>query len=137
MNRQPTILLVEDDTFVRQLQVRLLHYTVPAAIVLEAATVQDALSILAREQLALVITDHNLPDGSGMQIIRSIRHGNKELPIILTSAYYGNEFGARAAGATCFLAKPIELDHFLQTVVPLVERSTAPHDRELSTAYDR
>jgi CheY-like chemotaxis protein len=122
MDRQPAILLVEDDTFVRQFQVRLLGYAVPNAIVFEAAGVQDALAILETEQFALVITDHNLPDGSGMQIIRSIRQYNKELPIILTSAYYGNEFGARAAGATCFLPKPIELDHFLTTITPLLQR---------------
>jgi CheY-like chemotaxis protein len=120
MTTQPTILVVEDDMYLRQVQVRLLQYAVPGAVVVSAENVAEALELYTQEAIDLVITDHNLPDGSGIDIIRTIRQRDHNLPIILTSAYYGNEFGARAAGATRFLAKPIEVPDFIAAVRPLL-----------------
>lgn len=133
MYSPPTILLVEDDHFVRKMQIHMLRYVAAGAVIVEAANVAQALSAVQDQSFTVVITDHNLPDGSGIDVIRGVRHHDATVPIILTSAYYGNEFGARAAGATCFLPKPVELEQFMTALQPLL--SARSHSSNATAAH--
>jgi two-component system chemotaxis response regulator CheY len=78
----------------------------------EAASGFDALRLLPRADYDLVITDINMPDINGLEIVRFIRTSDrhKTTPIILISTQTSEKDRERglALGANDFLAKPLE-----------------------------
>jgi two-component system cell cycle response regulator DivK len=77
----------------------------------------------------LVITDIQLPHVSGLELIRLLRADEQlaEVPIMAVTAYAtgADEDRAREIGAQAYVAKPISVARFVQTVEGLLE-STAP-----------
>lgn len=73
----------------------------------------------------LVITDIQLPHVSGLELIRMIRADERlaEVPIMAVTAYAtsGDEDRARDIGAQAYVAKPISVARFVQTVDELLE----------------
>ncbi len=73
----------------------------------------------------LVITDIQLPHVSGLELIRMIRADERlaEVPIMAVTAYAtsGDEDRARDIGAQAYVAKPISVARFVQTVDVLLE----------------
>ena len=80
-------------------------------------TCADALSLLRRDRVSVLLLDNQLPDGAGVDLCREIRQFNKDLPIVFLS---GSDDSARdvalRAGANAFLTKPIELEALFSTV---------------------
>src|SRR5262245_19790388 len=106
-----SILIVEDDHVVSDLVTLLLE---SAFTVRQTTTAYEALQILERERIDLVVLDHRLPDGSGLDVLRSIRTAHLKLPVIMTTGY-GSEELCRAAfklGVTDYLAKPFNVFEF-------------------------
>jgi two-component system cell cycle response regulator DivK len=72
----------------------------------------------------LVITDIQLPHVTGLDLIRMIRADDQlsEVPIMAVTAYsaIGDEERIRAAGAQAYVAKPISVMRFAQTVDELL-----------------
>ena len=73
----PTILIVEDDPDQRIVLRRYLRDVVPSPAVIEAETGAQAVRILRRDAVHMVITDQHLPGGTtGMQVAAIARaHG--------------------------------------------------------------
>jgi two-component system, cell cycle response regulator DivK len=73
----------------------------------------------------LVITDIQLPHVSGLELIRLIRADDSisGVPIMAVTAYAtsGDEDRAREIGAQAYVAKPISVARFVQTVEDLLE----------------
>ncbi|WP_454856161.1 PAS domain S-box protein [Rhizobium binxianense] len=83
--RRLRILAVDDDALVLMnttLMLEDLGHTV-----LEAGAASDALDILRRERVDLVISDHAMPRMTGAQLADAIRGEWPELPIILATGY--------------------------------------------------
>ena len=79
------ILVVEDDDSLRRVmlaQLRRRGYEN-----LEAATVAQALDLLKDAPIDLVISDLNLPDGSGIQLLKKIRVEYPESMVAIVTAY--------------------------------------------------
>jgi two-component system cell cycle sensor histidine kinase/response regulator CckA len=114
-----TVLLVEDETEVRRLMLRLLErhgYRVYAAVSGAAA-----LDVWAqhRDQIALVVTDIVMPGGlSGREMIERFRNDRPDLKVIYCSGYSDEVLGtASPFRATAnFLEKPFGVGVFLQRV---------------------
>ena len=102
-----TILAVDDSASVRQL----VSFTLRAANyeVIEAVDGRDALQRL-QGPVHLVITDLNMPNADGIELIRGIRgHPDyRYIPIIVltTESQEARKQAARAAGATGWIVKP-------------------------------
>lgn len=65
-----------------------------------------------------VLLDLNLPDGSGIEVLRELRARGSDLPVILLTGY-GDQAAleeARALGACQFLEKPQDPQHLLECV---------------------
>ena len=82
-----TILLVEDEPMVRKLVCRVLKkggYTV-----LDTESITDALGICSRHQevIDLVVSDVVLPEGSGLELISTLRKRYPEIKVLLMSGY--------------------------------------------------
>jgi two-component system chemotaxis response regulator CheY len=103
------ILIAEDSSTMRSL----IGSTIAALgdyQVVEAANGFEALRILPREAVDLVITDINMPDINGLELINFIRNNAnyKSLPLIIISTE-GSEKDRQkglALGADAYLVKP-------------------------------
>jgi two-component system cell cycle response regulator DivK len=72
----------------------------------------------------LVITDIQLPHGSGLELIRMLRADAQlgQVPIMAVTAYsaQGDEARIRAAGAQSYVSKPISVVTFVAAVQELL-----------------
>jgi DNA-binding response OmpR family regulator len=119
--RMARILVVDDDPLIRKMLERSLaaagHTVVPAA------DGREARELLAVEPIELVITDIDMPEIDGLQIIASLRREKITLPILALSARSGRDSRlnmATAFGANRTLVKPFDLRQLLDTVEELV-----------------
>src|ERR1035438_4392154 len=79
-----TLLVVEDDEGVRELEVQILVKS--GFRVLQAGSVAEALRAAGTPgPLQLLLTDFSLPDGNGLDLARRFRQLHPQLPIILVS----------------------------------------------------
>ena len=78
--------------------------------IIEAASGFDALRLLPRAEYDLVITDINMPDINGLEVVRFVRKSerHREITLLIISTQSSERDRARgmALGADCFLAKP-------------------------------
>jgi two-component system, chemotaxis family, chemotaxis protein CheY len=80
----------------------------------------EALEKLPNEQINLVITDLNMPNIDGFELIKTIRSNEelKEMPIIILSSMAGSEEIERGikCGANSYLIKPFDPKRILYEV---------------------
>jgi DNA-binding NtrC family response regulator len=114
------ILYVEDNAYIREAFAELLA-TADREIV-GVADGAGARKALGEQNVNLLITDINLPDGSGLDVARDALRQNPKLPVIVCSGHDLREV-AESLGPTAHpLRKPFELDE----LEALVERLAAP-----------
>ena len=112
-----TIMTVDDSTSVRQL----VGFTLRNAgyEVIEAVDGKDALSRLTGP-VHLVITDLNMPNIDGIQLIRTIRASGayRAVPILMltTESQESSKQAGKAAGATGWIVKPFRPEQLLAVV---------------------
>ena len=116
------ILVVDDDSLIRRMLARTLEGA--GHVVLCATQGQDALHLLGSEPAVdLVITDIDVPEIDGLQIIASLRRDKNPIPILAISARSGRDGWlnmATAFGADRTLLKPFDLRQLLDAVHELV-----------------
>lgn len=86
---------------------------------LEAYDGKDGLALLETHgEVALIITDDNMPVVGGLELTRRLRASHPEIPILLTSAEAEGESITRAvrAGVNDYLAKPFTPERLLAKV---------------------
>lgn len=97
--------------------------------VVEASSGFDALRLLPRGQYDLVITDINMPDINGLELVRFIRENERYRTVctILISTQSSEKDRARglALGANAFLAKPFTVEALHQTIMVNIGAPTA------------
>jgi two-component system chemotaxis response regulator CheY len=88
--------------------------------VVEAANGPDALTVLDRQEVDLIITDVNMPDMDGISLVKAIRHrpATKVTPVLVLTTECGAELkqAGRAAGATGWIVKPFSPQQLVQVV---------------------
>src|SRR5438132_11611180 len=85
VRKPPRVLLIDDDPGLAEVIELLLSREGYDA--LHAATVKDGLERVASAAPDVVITDLQLPDGTGLDVIQRLRAGHPELTLILTTSY--------------------------------------------------
>lgn len=103
------VLVVDDDPNLTDLLVDTL-----SAIGYEpqsAGSAQEALQILSRMHIDLVISDINMPEMSGLELLQEIKKVNRRLPVMLITGIGsdGIRDQAYSKGADGFLAKPFRI----------------------------
>jgi CheY-like chemotaxis protein len=81
----PRVLILEDETVLRAATARALA-KLPAEVV-EAATLAEALAQLDRGLPDVIVSDLDLPDGSGIELIGELGRRRARVPVIFVSAY--------------------------------------------------
>ncbi len=127
--REPraTVLLVEDDTAVRELTARVL-----AEAGHRVLTARDASEGLAAAEahsgpLELLLTDVVMPGGSGVDLACEVRTGRPAARVLFVSGYDAGELERiRELEGVAFLPKPFSGEALLGAVDRLLSRSPAP-----------
>lgn len=83
--QEMTVLYVEDDDITREMAQRMLSKYFKT--VYSACDGKDGLEKFSRFSPDMIITDLSMPEMSGFEMIENIRSSNKEVPIIVTTAY--------------------------------------------------
>jgi DNA-binding NtrC family response regulator len=114
--KAPCILIVDDDPGQRSLLDLFLRSQGFETVV--ASSGEQALEILGRQPVSMMISDVRMPGLSGLETLRRARLENAVLPVLLVTAYADirEAVGAMRDGALNYLAKPIDLDELLATI---------------------
>ena len=114
-----SILIVEDSTTTRAL-IRAVIEEMGDFNTVEAGSGFDALKLLPTQEFDLVITDINMPDINGLELINFMKNNPRysHLPLIIVSTEKSEEDKKRgmALGAMAYITKPFKA-HELQEVV--------------------
>lgn len=104
------VLIIDDEPDIRELLELTLTRMGNSSTPCE--TKAEALVALGNDNFDLCLTDMNLPDGTGLEIVKHIQETQPELPIAVITAYGSMELAIESlkAGAFDFVSKPVELD---------------------------
>ncbi len=124
-----TVLLVDDEPVNREVAAVILEEA--GLIVTMAAGGQEALDLLQRTPVDLVVMDVQMPGMDGLTATRHIRAlpALAHLPIIAmtANAFAEHEAECRQAGMTAFVAKPVEPELLYRTLLTCLESQPVDH----------
>lgn len=112
------IMTVDDSASVRQM----VSFTLRDAgyQVVEARDGKDAMEKLQGASIHMMITDLNMPNMDGIELIRQVRASasHKFIPIVMltTESQAGKKQEGKAAGATGWIVKPFKPEQLLGVV---------------------
>jgi two-component system, response regulator FlrC len=116
-----SVLIVEDDGALREA----LTDTLRAAGItpLAAADANQALKLLESAEVALVISDVQMPGPSGYELLSEIKRARPDLPVVLMTAYgtIAQAVSAMREGATDYIVKPFDA----QALIDMARRQLA------------
>lgn len=111
-----TILVVDDEPNYRIVFTELLRGE--GFEVCTAQCGEEGISMIKKIALDLVITDMRMPGMDGLELLNEAKEINKDLPVIIVTAYGETEKLATAmqAGAFCYMSKPFNNDDLIVNV---------------------
>ncbi|RUO43739.1 DNA-binding response regulator [Aliidiomarina taiwanensis] len=114
-------LLLEDDTPLRERFVDILTAWPGCELVAACATLEAALEVISSEPLNLLLTDLNLPDGHGIDAIRSLRQHSPDADAMVISVLADDEsvLAAIEAGALGYLLKDADSLELVEAIESL------------------
>ena len=127
------VFLVDDHEIVRRGIAELLERESDIEIVGESGSVRGALGRIAATEPDVVVLDVRLPDGSGVDLCRSIRSEHPEIACIMLTAFDDDDasYAAVLAGAAGYVLKDIRGQNLVegirrvatgQTLIPAIVR---------------
>jgi PAS domain S-box-containing protein len=134
-NKVKTILIVEDDTGIAELEKMQLERA--AFAVLTAGTLEEALDCLRGNLVHLVLLDYRLPgDVDGLEFHALMKKAGFEIPVILVTGFSNESLAIRAlrAGVRDFVTKSMEYLEYLPEAVMRVLKQV---DTEEALAAER
>lgn len=111
------ILLVEDERWVRECIKRLLW--LDAHAVTEAANGSEAVALFVKFEFDVVITDYDMPEMAGDELVENIRTLSPEQPILVITAC-AERFTRLDSSANAILGKPFGVMELRQTLAALL-----------------
>jgi len=119
------VLIIDDHPATRDLLMRSMERAGHVAV--SEGTCAQAAERLGRERFDVTILDVMLPDGSGMDLCRSLRSAGCAVPILLLTARggVGDRVAGLDAGADDYLAKPFAIAELVARVRALARRGPA------------
>ncbi len=110
-----TILIIEDQISVRTLLARVLEDA--GYQVCEAANGRQGLERFTAQPVDLVITDLEMPEMNGLEVILELTRAFRDVKVIAMSGRAAHELSmAKLLGARQTIVKPFDLPTFLQAV---------------------
>ena len=134
MSGGETILVVEDNRDVRAFVVSALETS--GFAVVEAATGWQALRLAESKRPDVLLLDWQLPDISGLDVLRALRAGGCDSPAILMTGYGSEELAiiALRLGARDYLIKPFSPDELFDAIERALTETRLRRERDLLQA---
>lgn len=125
------ILVVEDDKNLRKLIVTCLEKA--SYTVFETRNGEEALDLMDKEYVDLIVTDIMMPEMDGYELIKSLREANYSTPILIITAKEDIEDKRQGfnLGADDYMVKPINIDELILRVKSLLRRSNQANERKI------
>ncbi|MBI5886605.1 MAG: response regulator [Deltaproteobacteria bacterium] len=114
------ILVIDDEPIIRQ--VLTLHLRSAGYDVVCAENATDGIGLAGSGSFSLVITDYNLPDLNGLDVMTAVKAGEPGLPVMVISGFLDAELVSKVikAGAVQYLKKPFLKAAVLATVANIL-----------------
>ena len=117
------ILVVDDSRAMRMIVVRTLRQAgFEGHQISEAADGREAFDAVAQARPDLVLSDWNMPNMTGIELIHALRRAGDETPFGFVTSEGSAEMRERAeaAGALFLIAKPFNADTFRDALMPVL-----------------
>jgi two-component system response regulator PilR (NtrC family) len=101
-----------------------------------ASNLQSALTYLENDEFDLVITDIQMPGGTGLDLLRSVQKIAPETVVVMMTAYASTEtaIAAMKEGAYDYISKPFKVDEIRVVVEKAIEKKLlATENRRLKS----
>lgn len=126
------LLIVEDDDILRdglKVGLGLAGFTTDAV-----GTCEAAMAALVSTAFDAVVLDVMLPDGSGIDILKSLRAARNQIPVLLLTARdtVADRISGLDSGADDYLGKPFDLDEVAARLRALTRRSNGRSSADLT-----
>lgn len=124
---KPAILIIDDEVKLRQLLARII--SLEGFTVHEAGDAKSGLRLLAKEDIAVVLSDVKLPDANGVDLVLEIKQQQPQAEIIVLTAYGNIADGIKAMknGAFDYLVKGDDNDKIIPLLHKALEKVELQH----------
>ncbi|HSU31907.1 MAG TPA: response regulator [Bryobacteraceae bacterium] len=119
------VLVVDDSAAIRKILQRVLRQTeMPLGDVFEAGDGVEALNVLNSQRVGLVLSDVNMPNMDGLQLLAEIKgkEALKAIPVVMitTEGAQNKVLEAVALGAAGYVRKPFTTEQIKEKLTGLV-----------------
>lgn len=114
-----SILIADDSAIMRMFLVMNMRRMLRVNIT-EAVNGQDALAKLMQGKYDLLLTDMNMPEMGGAELVRAVRNGLKsDIPIVIitTKGEVKDRDLGMSLGANGYLTKPVDVKELIKTIL--------------------
>lgn len=117
------ILIIDDSNTMRKIVTRSLRQAgLDCGDILEAGDGTEALDVLSRESVDIILSDINMPNMDGMEFLRekAARDNLRAIPVVMITTEAGADILAetRALGSVGSIKKPFTPDQIRETLGP-------------------
>jgi DNA-binding NarL/FixJ family response regulator len=125
------VLIADDSKVVLERLTDLLREVAGVEIVGQAETVPEAIRSIQQTSPDALILDLQMPGGSGLDVLRSVRPAHPDLYVLICTNYSYPQFRKEclSAGANCFLDKSSEFEKIPAIFRSLINMKSAPASR--------
>ncbi|HEY0744799.1 MAG TPA: response regulator transcription factor [Chryseosolibacter sp.] len=111
-------LITDDHAIVRRGLIGILKDVYPKARFFEAGNGREALAMLSRQPMDIMLIDISMPGRNGLETVKQLRAQGVACPILVLSMHSENQYALRAlkAGASGFLNKEIATAELVNAV---------------------
>lgn len=114
-NAKRTVLIVDDEPDL--LEILRFSLETEGYRILTAPSVREAIELIKRDKIDLVLTDVRMPEGDGMQILTEGKAVNPAMAVLLMTGFADvSPVDAQAKGAAALLSKPFDHARLLELV---------------------
>jgi two-component system chemotaxis response regulator CheY len=121
------ILIVEDSPTMRALLTSALEELEPPVKLTEAVNGFEALRVLPHESFDLIVTDINMPDINGLELVSFVKSNDayRSIPLIIVSTEGSERDREKGVnlGADAYIVKPFEPESLREVVLSLLSRA--------------
>ncbi len=131
--REDLVLVVDDETMVLDVVSRLVrHIGYP---VLTATNGKEALDLLRREPITVLITDIKMPEMDGFELMKTVRADYPHIHIVCMTAHGGaySYTDVVSFGATDYITKPFTIDEMSAKLSRVIREMTLIRDLQEKT----
>lgn len=129
MTTPKRILLIEDTQSTRSLLASLIR-EITSAEIIECQNGLEALKILPHTRVDLVVTDLNMPDINGLELIRFLKsnrnYAKVPLIVVTTEASPRERQKTLALGVDAYFTKPFSTLEFQKTIQAFLAKTGSP-----------